>query len=86
MSGLAQLVSTRYHRAAFALDAVSERGRSLARVVRAELLVRLGRPDDAKRWARAAVEDIAGTPLLQRRTQGPGLQRFCRRARKAGWW
>jgi hypothetical protein len=39
----------------------------LARVVRAELLVRLGRPDDAKRWARAAVEDIAGTPLLQGR-------------------
>lgn len=39
----------------------------LARVVRAELLVRLGRPDEARRWARAAVEDIAGTPLLQAR-------------------
>jgi tetratricopeptide (TPR) repeat protein len=39
----------------------------LARVVRAELLVQLGRHDDAERWARAAVEDIAGTPLLQER-------------------
>lgn len=39
----------------------------LARVVRAELLEQLGRHDDAQRWARAAVEDIAGTPLLQGR-------------------
>lgn len=39
----------------------------LARVVRAELLLRLGRRDEARQWARAAVEDIAGTPLLQAR-------------------
>ncbi len=39
----------------------------LARVVRAELLDRLDRPDEAQRWARSAVEDIAGTPLVQSR-------------------
>jgi TolB-like protein/Tfp pilus assembly protein PilF len=39
----------------------------LARVVRAELLDQLDRTEEAHRWAAAAVEDIAGTPLLQGR-------------------
>jgi TolB-like protein/Tfp pilus assembly protein PilF len=39
----------------------------LSRVVRAEALLALGRSEEAAQWATAAVEDIAGTPLLQTR-------------------
>lgn len=39
----------------------------LARVLRAEALLALGRPEEARAWATAAVEDIAGTPLVQAR-------------------
>lgn len=39
----------------------------LARVVRAELAAELGRMDEARAWHDAAIEDIAGTPLVQGR-------------------
>lgn len=39
----------------------------LARVERAELAAQLGRMDEARAWHDAAIEDIAGTPLVQGR-------------------